>query len=115
MKFSKFISKAMPFGSWPCFKSSNAASQTKGYDNVPLSREKSAVSPGTEQSGRRIRRKYRAVCAYHNVPPDSKMIELFLSGAKLPRIKSALPGQKDELSSDNNIDQWMVNLREHKQ
>ena len=29
-------------------------------------------------------------------------------------IKSALLGQKDELSSDNNIDQWMVNLREHK-
>ena len=29
MKFSKFISKAMTFGSWPCFKSSNAASQTR--------------------------------------------------------------------------------------
>lgn len=43
----------------------------QGYDNVPPSREKSAVSPGTAQSGRRIWRKYRAVCAYRNVPPDS--------------------------------------------
>lgn len=42
----------------------------QGYDNVPPSREKSAVSPGTAQSGRRIWRKYRAVCAYRNVPPD---------------------------------------------
>lgn len=43
----------------------------KGYDNVPSSREKSAVSPGTAQSGRQIQRKYRAVYAYHSVPPDS--------------------------------------------
>ena len=43
----------------------------QGYDNVPPSREKSAVSSGTAQSGRRIWRKYRAVCAYHNVPPDN--------------------------------------------
>jgi len=43
----------------------------QGCDNVPPSREKSAVSPGTAQSGRRIWRKYRAVCAYRNVPPDS--------------------------------------------
>ncbi|WP_368303242.1 hypothetical protein, partial [Mediterraneibacter gnavus] len=43
----------------------------QGYDNVPPSREKSAVSPGTAQSGRRIWRKYRAVCAYRNVPPDT--------------------------------------------
>ena len=42
-----------------------------GCDNVPPSREKSAVNPGTAQSGRRIWRKYRAVCAYRNVPPDS--------------------------------------------
>ena len=42
----------------------------QGYDNVPPSREKRAVSPGTAQSGRRIWRKYRAVCAYNNVPPD---------------------------------------------
>ena len=41
-----------------------------GCDNVPPSREKSAVNPGTAQSGRRIWRKYRAVCAYRNVPPD---------------------------------------------
>ena len=47
----------------------------QGYDNVPSCREKSAVSPGTARSGRRIRRKYRAVCAYHNVPPDNKGYE----------------------------------------
>lgn len=45
-------------------------SRNQGYDNVLPSREKSAVSPGTAQSGRRIWRKYRAVCAYRNVPPD---------------------------------------------
>ena len=42
----------------------------QSYDNVPPCREKSAVSPGTARSGRRIIRKYRAVCAYHSVPPD---------------------------------------------
>ena len=47
-----------------------------GYDNVPPSREKSAVNPGTAQSGRRIWKKYRAVCAYRNVPPDITIISV---------------------------------------
>lgn len=47
-----------------------------GCDNVPPSREKSAVNPGTAQSGRRIWRKYRAVCAYRNVPPDITIISV---------------------------------------
>ena len=60
----------------------------QGYDNVPPSREKSAVSPGTAQSGRRIWRKYRAVCAYHNVPPDNiSKLHIGAAGAGLTRAQ----------------------------
>ena len=71
---------------------------------MPPSREKSAVSPGTAQSGRRIWRKYRAVCAYRNVPPDNMTFENELAR----KIQSALSVKK---TSMKNVARGIENMR----